>query len=253
MRTGILGIKISVLDQDATIQMLRDYNYSSTNYICLPDLSVLVAAQKDPDLRKILNDSLLTLPDGKYIEFMGRMKGISTLRTVSGYWLIRALLNSDLSHYFYGSDPVSMKSLINNIKADFPGARIAGYASPPVLRAEEIKDNILIEKDIQEINLLKPDIVWIGISSPKQDYLAYYFHKHLNHGLMIGVGGVFDYLAETRRKSPEWIKKIGFRWLYRLMHEPRRLWKKYFNTLTGFTQVIFKKGYSGIKSIFRKK
>lgn len=239
MRIPILGINISKITLTETIQFLSNYNYCKTNYICLPDLSVLIAAQNDQRLKDILNNSLLTLPDGKYIEFIGRLKGFKGIESISGYWLIKDLLECGLNHFFYGGNPESMKLMIKNINTAHPMANIAGFACPPLLSLDQIKDNTFIVQDILRINHLKPDIIWLGISSPKQDYLAHYYHTLLERGLIIAVGGVFDYLAETRKKSPEWIKRIGLRWLFRFSQEPRRLWKKYFYTFLGLLELIF--------------
>ena len=248
MRINLFGILVSKINLKETVIFLSQYNYIQTNYICLPDLSVIIAAQKDKTLAHILNNSLLTLPDGKPLEFIGKLKGAKGMSTISGYWLIKDLLNSNLSHYFYGSSPEKTNALVEKLQTEFPNSNITGFGSPPLLRLDEIENNPAIRNEIAVINQLKPDIIWVGISSPKQDYLMYHFNKHLQHGVMIGVGGVFDYLSGDTRKSPEWIKKIGLRWLYRLLQEPRRLWKKYFFTFWGFSGLLVK----GLFSLSKK-
>jgi N-acetylglucosaminyldiphosphoundecaprenol N-acetyl-beta-D-mannosaminyltransferase len=234
MRINLFGIFVSKINLKETVL----YNYIQTHYICLPDLSVIVSAQKDKKLIHILNNSLLTLPDGKPLEFIGKIKGEKNMSTVSGYWLIRELLQSNLRHYFYGSRPENTKLLVEKLENEFPESNIVGFGSPPILNLDEIENNDAILNEMAKINLLKPDLIWVGISSPKQDYLIAYFSNRLQHGVMIGVGGVFDYLSGNTRKSPEWIKKIGLRWLYRLLQEPQRLWKKYFFTFWGFLGLL---------------
>jgi N-acetylglucosaminyldiphosphoundecaprenol N-acetyl-beta-D-mannosaminyltransferase len=254
MRINLFGISVSKINLKETLQLLSKYNYSETNYICLPDLSVIIAAQKDKKLAQILNNSFLTLPDGKPLEFMGKIKGGRGISTVSGYWLIKKLLVSDLKHYFYGGSIENTQLMVEKLKIEFKESRIIGFASPPLLNLYEIEKNASILRDIDRINALQPDIIWVGISSPKQDYLLYHYNKQLNHGIMIGVGGVFDYLSGATKKSPEWIKKIGLRWLYRLLQEPQRLWKKYFFAFLGLfilvTKMILLNIYSTFKRIF---
>ncbi len=99
---------------------------------------------------------------------------------------------------------------------------------------EEIENNHQLENDILEINQLKPDIIWVGLNSPKQDYLMSAFSPLLEKSLMIGIGGVYDYLSGTMKISPEWVKKLSLRWVYRIVQNPRRLFKKTFVAISGF-------------------
>jgi N-acetylglucosaminyldiphosphoundecaprenol N-acetyl-beta-D-mannosaminyltransferase len=210
-------------------------------YVCLPDMYVISRAHQDPQLKKVLNSSFLTLPDGKPIQWAASLKGVKGVHTISGYWLIRELLKTNLAHYFYGGDPVELPQMINNIKLEFPDSNIVGYKAPPMLSDSQIVNNQDISQDISDMNKLKPDIVWVGISSPKQDMLVSYYHRNLEQGIMITVGGVFDYLLDPGKKSPEWIKRIGLRWLYRIFKEPRRLWPKYWYTVKIFSGILVKR------------
>jgi N-acetylglucosaminyldiphosphoundecaprenol N-acetyl-beta-D-mannosaminyltransferase len=185
-----------------------------------------------------LNNSLLTVPDGKPLEFRARMKGYAKTRTVSGYWLIKSLLTTNHTHFFYGADGETTGRMKMNLMREFPDAGILGFASPPLLNLPEITGNDAILKDMHDIAALKPDFIWIGISSPKQEYLMHYFSPVLQHGVMLGVGGVFDYLSGDHKKSPEWIKTIGLRWLYRMVQAPRRLWKKYYFILRTMIRLL---------------
>lgn len=230
-KISLFSIKIQRTNLKETLNFIADYDFEQTGYICLPDMSVIADAQKDPRLKSILNNSLRSLPDGKPLEIIAKLKGYKEISTVSGYWLIKSLMDSSLQHYFYGATEETCSKLHESLIREFPSAHITGYKSPPFLGLQEIEGNSQIQSDILSINQLKPDIIWVGISSPKQDYLMHSFHKQLNHGIMIGVGGVFDYLAGTHKISPEWIKRIGMRWFYRLLQSPKRLWRKYFKTM----------------------
>lgn len=159
---------------------------------------------------------------------MGKRKGLKHIAPVSGYWLCRALLDTGLSHYFLGSSQERLQRLEQKIAKLHPRARVLGFSSPRFLSESEADSGQVLQAEFDKINSVKPDLIWVGISSPKQDYIMYHHLPLLQHGLMLGVGGVFDYLSGEVNKSPEWVKKIGFRWAWRLLSEPGRMWGKYY-------------------------
>lgn len=233
-RFNFLGVNISIINPALAVEKISQYPFTAPAYICFPDASVVKEASADPLLTNILNNSFLTMPDGKPSQVVARLKGHKTVSTVSGFYLCRELLKTELTHYFYGGSEATLEGMQANLKKEFPQARILGFKSPPFVATSEIAAHQQIKQDMQQINTLQPDIVWIGISSPKQDYLMHYYYKQFDKSLMLGVGGVFLYFADEKLKSPEWVKKLGLRWFYRLMKEPRRLWPKYYETIRFF-------------------
>lgn len=240
-RIKIIDIHVNQINLESTVEYIQRYDFSIPGYICLPDMSVFANALKDNTLKNILNNSKLTLADGKPLEIIAKLKGQKNISTISGYWLIKKLMVPEIKHFFYGPTKNTNLKVITNLKLEFPACNIVGSITPPFVELNQIENNKKIIENIDYINSKKPDIIWVGVSSPKQDYIMHYFHKHLNQGLMIGVGGVLDYLSGTHKISPEWIKMIGLRWLYRLCQEPKRLWKKYFNTVLIIIQYFFHK------------
>lgn len=240
------------MNLEKTVKFLLEYNYQNKGYVCFSDLYVVVLAESDAQLRSVLNNSLLTLPDGKPVEFYARLKGCKEISTVSGYWLMKQLLKTNLRHFFYGVDESMLQRIYANIKEEYPQAQIAGLKAPPMITLQDIANNSIIEKDISIINDTRPDIIWVGISSPKQDILMAAYSDSLERGIMIGIGGVFDYLSLKHRISPEWIKKTGFRWLYRLIQEPSRLWRKYLFTITRILSIIWKGSFDSPKKNRRR-
>ena len=150
------------------------------------------------------------------------------------------LLQTDLTHFFYGCDDDTLARLENKLSIRFPDAKILGFKSPPYVQQHDIYPNEQIISDFKEINKLGPDIIWIGISTPKQDYLMYYYHKYLDKGIMFGVGAVFLYHAGVVDKGPEFLKKLALRWVYRLAQEPRRLFKRMIPGIAGFLVLVIK-------------
>jgi len=240
-RFDFFGTQINATNPEEVGTFLVEYDYSKVGYVSFPDSSVVASAQNDRVLQGILNHALLTLPDGKPSEFFARMKGYKNVSTVSGYWLCKRLLNTNLTHYFLGSSEEKLTKIISNIQVEFPQARVLGYNSPPFYDLSFFKAGNTLEGALEEINRLKPDLIWIGLSSPKQDYLIQSHAPKLRHGVMMGVGGVFDYLSGDVKKSPEWVKKIGLRWLWRLAKEPKRLGAKYLLTMRVFLMLSLKK------------
>jgi len=240
-RFDFFGTQINAINQDECIDFLKNYDYQNNGYVSFPDSSVVASAQDNAELQSVLNNAVLTLPDGKPSELYAKMKGFKNVTTVSGYWVCKNLLNSNLSHYFLGSTDDKLNKIQTMIKDEYPNAKVLGYSSPPFEPVNFFKEGNILKEEIKKINEVSPDLIWIGLSSPKQDFLMKHHTKHLNRGLMLGVGGVFDYLSGEVKKSPEWVKKIGLRWLWRLALEPRRLGLKYWITV----KVLFMSIISG--------
>src|SRR3990170_2558804 len=161
-RFDFLDVKISVINFDAAFQKIRSRNYPTPGYICFPDASVVAKASQDHELASILNQALLTMPDGKPSQLAAHLQGYKEVTTVSGYHLCSALLNTGMSHYFYGGDDAVLTQMKTNIESKFPAANVLGFGSPPHLKKEDISASLLIRKGIEEIRLLAPDLVWIG-------------------------------------------------------------------------------------------
>lgn len=239
-RFDIFGVKVSIADQERCLESIKNFDYEKFGYICLANVSNVVESVKKDNLRRALNESFMTALDGKPLEFYARVKKITDVRTVSGYWLLRKLLSEGRTHFFYGADASTLSKIKDRIEKEYPDARVLGYASPPFIAEDDIDSDLRIKKDLEDINRLGPDIIWIGIGSPKQDLLMNYARKHMAHGLMIGVGAAFGHFAGTVKMSPEWVKRIGFRWLYRIIQEPRRLWWRYLKTNSIFLWLLTK-------------
>jgi len=134
------------------------------------------------------------------------------------------------SHFFFGSSETILSKMKDVIEKKYPGAKIAGMISPPFRPFEEW-DN---ESYIKFINNSKPDFIWIGLGAPRQERWMNQYYKELNRGIMFGIGAGFDYLAGNIKHAPKWMKNASLEWLYRLIQEPQRLWKRYLTTIPQF-------------------
>jgi N-acetylglucosaminyldiphosphoundecaprenol N-acetyl-beta-D-mannosaminyltransferase len=130
----------------------------------------------------------------------------------------------------FGSSEENLQKLKNAIEEKYPGTKIAGMISPPFKPTNEW-DN---ERFIQIINDAKPDFIWIGLGAPKQEIWMYDNYKNIHTGLLFGIGAGFAYLAGDIKHAPRWMKNLSLEWLYRLIQEPKRLWKRYLTTIPQF-------------------
>ena len=160
---------------------------------------------------------------------MGRRRGAKQIERTTGpdYMgeIFKVSAQKGYRHYFYGSTPETLEKLISNITRDYPGIKVVGSCSPPFRPLSEEEDNRIVER----ICTAEPDFVWVGLGAPKQEnWMA--AHQGRVKGLMVGVGAGFDYFAGNISRAPAFMQKHNLEWLYRLMQEPRRLFKRYFIT-----------------------
>ncbi len=236
--TEMFGIRFGLVDQDELSHLLVSRKVSG-GFICFVNTYVVVLANENHELRKVVNRSLFSVMDGSPLAWTARSRGLSIKGTISGYWLMKSLLDSPLSHFFYGTYPESLLKFETTLGLEYPNAAIKGYLSPPMISDQHF-DWESLKGDIQKIRDSKADIIWVGISSPKQDHMMSYLAKQLPHGTCLGVGAVFDYVSGVETKSPEWIKRVGLRWFYRLLQNPKKHFKKYLVYNTRFLVLILK-------------
>jgi N-acetylglucosaminyldiphosphoundecaprenol N-acetyl-beta-D-mannosaminyltransferase len=190
-------------------------------------------AQRDPTLQDILNNSLLVLPDGMPTVWIGRRQGHASMERVFGpdfMWeFCRRSVSAGVRHFLYGGRPGVALRLRENMEKAFPGIQVVGTFTPPFGPLSPEEECELIS----QVQRLKPDVVWVGISTPKQERFMAEFVNKLDTTLLIGVGAAFDLHTGNMKDSPVWMKRAGLQWLHRLSQDPKRLWKRYLvnNTL----------------------
>jgi N-acetylglucosaminyldiphosphoundecaprenol N-acetyl-beta-D-mannosaminyltransferase len=227
-RVNVLGVGISVLNLQTALDAIADaVRGRRKGYICVRDAHGVMLAQKDEAFRRILNEAFLCTPDGMPMVWMGRLRGHREMSRVYGPDLMLEVCawseKNACRHFFYGGTPGVAGELRDKLTARFPKLQIAGCYTPPFrpLNTEE-------EKELQEIvRATKPDILWVGLSTPKQEKFMAEFLPKLDVTLMIGVGAAFDFHAGRVRQAPRWMQRSGLEWLFRVACEPRRLGMRY--------------------------
>lgn len=238
--TSILGVNIAVTNIDEILKFLSEnMKEVSGNYICVSNVHTTVLSYEDSDYKKVQNNALLRLPDGAPLSSVARKKGFSEAKRVTGPDLMQKIFESSDSngyrHYFYGSTEETLKKLRDKLQEKYPNINIVGMYSPPFRTLTEEEDNEIIKN----INNTEADIVWVGLGAPKQE-IWMNNHKNKIKGLMIGVGAGFDYHAGNIKRAPKWMQKCSLEWLYRLLQDPKRLFKRYFRTNTKFIKLVHK-------------
>lgn len=244
----ILGVNIAVTNMQDTVNLIvEQIEQLQGKYICLSNVHTTVMAEADGEYRKIQNAAFLALPDGSPLALVQRLRGYKEARKVPGPDLMSALWkkteNTEISHYFYGSTQETIDALGKKLKEKYPWMKIAGMESPPFGALSEKEDQEAVER----INQSGASIVWVGLGAPKQEKWMYE-HREKVHALMLGVGAGFDFHAGTVKRAPAWMREHYLEWLYRLMQDPGRLWKRYVGTNSRFLILSIKDAFVWRKS-----
>jgi len=212
----------------------------TSKYVCFANAHMIVEAAQNKKFASILHSSDAIFMDGMSLVLANRLlnNDIRSSR-FAGMDVIHDLIlraeKDSFSVFFYGSSETNLEKLANYLKINFPKLKIAGMLSPPyrVLTDFEKKEYF------EYINQTKADILFVSLGCPKQEIWMNEMKNKINC-VMLGVGNAFLTLSGQERRSPKWMQKIGLEWLFRLIQEPQRLWKRYLFTNTYFIYLFFK-------------
>jgi N-acetylglucosaminyldiphosphoundecaprenol N-acetyl-beta-D-mannosaminyltransferase len=227
-QANVLGVRVGGLNLDLALQAVeRALEEKRKGYICVTGVHGVSEAQNDSDFRRILNQAFLNTPDGMPMVWMGRLQGIKDMDRVYGPDLMLRVCEMSarrgFSHFFYGGAEGVAEELSQRLHQKFPGLKVVGTYTPPFRPLSEQE-----EKDLAAlVGRLKPDIIWVGLSTPKQERFMASHWQNLDATLFFGVGAAFDFHAGRVRQAPRWMQRSGLEWFFRLCCEPRRLWRRY--------------------------
>lgn len=219
---------------------------ASRAYACVFAVDSVLKCRDDPKLARIANEADWTLCDGMPLVLLGRRVARRDVTRCYGPDVMLGVLDrgraAGLRHFFYGgTDEESVRKLRENLAAKFPGLSVVGSIVPPFrpLSKEEK------ERTAAEINAAKPDIVWVGLGTPKQDYWTHEMRPRLSAPVIVNVGAAFNFHAGTVRQAPQWMRRNCLEWLYRLCVEPRRLWRRYLIGNPRFVALVLRQILTG--------
>ena len=221
----ILKTEMSVTNIDDVAKNLIFKNNIS---VAICNANTLVRCYKDKELNNTINSFDIRCPDGFPVAKASKIIYKNNQMRVDGYKLfletIERGLSNNVSHYFFGNSEEIVLKMIESIKTKYADVNIKGFTCPPNLGYEELSD----EKYINDINTKNPDILWVSLGFPKQEKFINLIRKNNSINTnMVGVGAVFEWVAGTKIKAPEWLANIGLEWLIRLIQEPKRLFRRY--------------------------
>jgi N-acetylglucosaminyldiphosphoundecaprenol N-acetyl-beta-D-mannosaminyltransferase len=223
----VLGVRVHALQIDDTIARMKEWIAERTrsHYITVTGMHGVTESLDDPQLRQIHNRADLVVPDGKSLVWVGRLRGHALQRRVYGPELLEtfcAQTGSEYRHFFYGGAP-GVAAQLAFLEHQRHGIQVAGVYSPPFRPLTPDEEREL--KDL--IDRAKPDVLWVGLGTPKQERWMYQHRLTLNVPVMAGVGAAFDLNTGRLAQAPRWMRESGLEWLFRLLAEPQRLWKRY--------------------------
>ena len=224
-RANVLGVGIHAVDMRTAVEFLEKCLSSGTRgYVCVTGVHGVIEARRNAGFRRILDRALLVVPDGMPTVWVGRVQDYKQMGRVFGPDLmVEVCARLTHTHFLYGGKPGVADELRLRLEQRFPGIRIVGTLTPP-FRALNREEQNQLQKRIAK---LRPDIIWLGVSTPKQERFMADSIDQLDCKLMIGVGAAFDIHTGRLRDAPQWVKTAGLQWLHRLCQEPGRLWKRY--------------------------
>lgn len=244
-----VGISAVTLEQ-AVSRVLGWVSRRERTYVNVCTTGTVLECHDNLQLADIVNRAGMATPDGMPLVWLGRAKGLDISR-VYGPDLMLKLVDegrtTGLRHYFYGATEPVLKRLCERLTERFPGLIVAGMHAPPFRALTD--DEVSAAADM--INRADADIVWVGLGTPRQDFWLAQFRPLIKTPVLIAVGAAFNFHAGTVRQAPRWMMRIGMEWFFRLLMEPRRLWRRYlignfrFVWLLLVHQGVARKGGSG--------
>lgn len=239
----IAGIDVNNLTEDETIAAIDELLVDGEpHYMCVVNASKVVAASRDEKLRRVITEADIITADGMSVVWASRLLGQPLLERVTGIDMFERLVEHaarrGLSIYLLGAREESVRGVFDRFTAKHPDLRVAGYRNGYFTEEET-------GKIIEEINNSAADLLFVAMGSPAQEYWISANLARTGVRFALGVGGSFDHLSGHARRAPRWMQRAGLEWFYRLLSEPRRLWRRYLIGNTRFVRLIAKQAWQG--------
>jgi len=256
----VLGVRVDAVQMSDAVERLRswiDDRESIARFVAVTGMHGIAESRQSSDFKRVLNAADLVVPDGMPLVWLGRSKGYALRNRVCGPELMDTFCQvsgSAYRHFFYGGAPGVAEKLAK-VLHEKHGICIAGVYTPPFRPLSEAE-----EKEVASlVQQASPDVLWIGLSTPKQEKWMYEHRYRLNVPVMLGVGAAFDINSGNSHRAPRWMRDCGLEWFYRLSADPWRLWRRYLITipkvmwfvcleLFGFWIWAFAQGKDGAKT-----
>ncbi|MEQ8907678.1 MAG: WecB/TagA/CpsF family glycosyltransferase [Vicingaceae bacterium] len=241
----IVSLDVSTLSYSASLAKIVDYaKKREPSYACFANVHMIIEAYDEPHFKEQVNTATLVCADGMPLVKAIQLKYGQTIERVAGMDMMPSLLHeaerAGLSVYFFGSTQETLEKIATKAQDKHPSLQIAGYYSPPFRPLSEEEESEIAKK----INDTEANLVFVALGCPKQEKWMARNSKHIK-AVLLGVGGAFPVFINEQKRAPKWIRDLSLEWLFRLVQDPKRLFKRYFYTNSKFLllflrQYIFK-------------
>lgn len=234
----VLGTGVSVITPNSAVATLLGWAEDDIGrYVCIRDAHGVMLARRNPELARIHREAAMVTPDGMPLAIIGKLRGLPVERTCGPDLMLdmfAASSNGQTSHYLYGGREGVVQELSARLLQRFPGAVVAGMETPPFRPIDDAELRDLAAR----IDACGADIVWVGLSTPKQESLMHRLAPLIG-ATLIGVGAAFDLHAGHMERAPRWMQRLCLEGVYRFLKEPRRLWRRYLVLAPQFLALAF--------------
>lgn len=226
---GVLGVRVKAIQIAQVVENMQGWirERDGCHSVAATSMHGIVEAQHDSSFKNILNATDLVVPDGMPLVWLGQHQGHVLRRRVYGPDLLLAFCEESAGrgygHFFYGGEPGVSERLAESLKTRFPGLNVVGTYSPP-FRPLSVKEDVEL---LEMIGRAAPDVLWVGLGTPKQERWMHEHKDRLRVPVLVSIGAAFDLLSGRRKQAPSWMREHGLEWFFRLLQEPRRLWRRY--------------------------
>jgi len=245
----IRGVFVSPINMTDALDTIESWIATrSSHYVCVTGAHGVIESKSDKKLRDIHNRAGLVVPDGIPLVWLCRALGFKRTKRVYGPDLMRHLtaISAERGYrqFYYGGREGVAEKLAETLQNTHPALQVVGTHTPPFCPLTREQDDAVVEK----INSSRPDVLWVGLSTPKQEYWMAEHAARLEVPIVIGIGAAFDFLSGLKSQAPIWMQRSGLEWFFRLVTEPRRLWRRYLSIIPQFVslasqQLVRKKLY----------
>jgi N-acetylglucosaminyldiphosphoundecaprenol N-acetyl-beta-D-mannosaminyltransferase len=242
--SGLLGVRIGQGSIDAIVERslwALDHRAEPCTFACANPHS-LVEAQRDPEFMRALDAAAVVVADGIGVSLVAALLGIPVGPRITGYeyfdGLMRAMNERGVGRvYFFGSTESTLQSIRAPFAVEYPALTLCGMYSPPFREMTPDENRIAIER----IRAARADVLWVGMTAPKQERWVHAHAASLDVPVIGSVGAVFDFFAGSSPRAPDWMRRMGLEWAFRLAREPRRLWRRTFMSAPTFVRMALER------------
>ncbi len=227
-RVHVLGVPVNVLPLSRVLGVMEDWirDPNSRRWIAVTSSHGIVEGHRSSYFKQVLQSADLSVPDGRWTARAAARKARAKTEQIRGADLLwefcRFASDRGYSSYFYGDTDETLAQCRRRLLEHFPNLRIAGAYSPPFRELTPREDAEIIER----INRARPDVLWVALGLPKQEKWIFTHRSRLDVPIAVAIGAAVKFVGGSVKSAPEWASRSGAEWLWRLLHEPRRVWRR---------------------------